>query len=132
MAKRRIIFLKMGRLPPDMNISVRTAPEGASGEDRMKLKKAFAMMLAAVTAAGILSGCGSSKIGDYATTEVAKYGSEPIYLEEANFWLRYEQITNEAYYGQMYKYFGYDNMWTMPDGNDGKRDPGHRHLYLNR
>ncbi len=86
----------------------------------MKLKKAFAMMLAAVTAAGILSGCGSSKIGDYATTEVAKYGSEPIYLEEANFWLRYEQITNEAYYGQMYKYFGYDNMWTMPDGNDGK------------
>ncbi|MBQ6359729.1 MAG: hypothetical protein IJJ25_01080 [Lachnospiraceae bacterium] len=86
----------------------------------MKLRKAFALMLAAVTAAGILSGCGSSKIGDYATTQVAKYGSETIYLEEANFWLRYQQITNEAYYGQMYKYFGYDNMWTMPDGNDGK------------
>ena len=85
----------------------------------MKLRKAFALMLAAVTAAGVLSGCGSSKIGDYATTQVAKYGNETIYLEEANFWLRYEQITNEAYYGQMYAYFGYDNMWTMPDGEDG-------------
>lgn len=84
----------------------------------MKLYKGIAVLTAAVLAAGTVCACGSSStIGDYATTEVAKYGSESIKLEEANFWLRYQQMMNEAYYGYMYTYFGYDNMWTVDSGN---------------
>ena len=67
-------------------------------------------------ACGSLTACQSSKIGDYATTEVAKYGNESIKLEEANFWLRYQQVQNEAYYGELYTYFGYDNMWMAASG----------------
>lgn len=83
----------------------------------MKFIKKISVIMAAVLAAGTMSACASSEIGDYATTEVAKYGSESIKLAEANFWLRYEQMTNEAYYGYMWQYFGYDNMWDADSGD---------------
>ncbi|MCD8077667.1 MAG: SurA N-terminal domain-containing protein [Lachnospiraceae bacterium] len=76
------------------------------------ITRKIAMLLAVILTVGSTVGCGSSTIGDYSTTVVATYGDEKIYLDEANFWLRYQQWMNEAYYWDLYTYFGYDNMWT--------------------
>ena len=66
-----------------------------------------------------MAGCSSSDI-DYANTVAATYGSENIYMDEAVFFLRYQQWTEEAYYWDMYTtYFGYDDMWVVPADSEG-------------
>ncbi|MCD8009316.1 MAG: hypothetical protein LUF34_00615 [Lachnospiraceae bacterium] len=82
------------------------------------ITRKIAMLLAVILTVGSTAGCGSSTVGDYATTVVATYGDEKIYLDEANFWLRYQQWMNEAYYWDLYTYFGYDNMWTAEYDED--------------
>ncbi|MCD8330342.1 MAG: peptidyl-prolyl cis-trans isomerase, partial [Lachnospiraceae bacterium] len=61
------------------------------------ITRKIAVLLAVILTVGSTAGCGSSTVGDYATTVVATYGDEKIYLDEANFWLRYQQWMNEAY-----------------------------------
>ncbi len=82
------------------------------------ITRKIAVLLAVILTVGSTAGCGSSSVGDYATTVVATYGDEKIYLDEANFWLRYQQWMNEAYYWDLYTYFGYDNMWTAEYDED--------------
>jgi len=85
-----------------------------------KLRGTIVALLAVVLGAGILAGCGT-KAADYPTTVVATYGSENIYLDEANFMLRYTQWAQEAYYWDMYEqYFGYTDMWTAPSQKNGQ------------
>ncbi|MDD6212446.1 MAG: peptidylprolyl isomerase [Clostridiales bacterium] len=80
-----------------------------------KMARKLSILLAAAMAAGSLTAC-SGISGDVAAT----YGSESISMDEASFWLRYEQWMNEAYYWDMYTYFGYENMWEAPSG-DGEK-----------
>jgi|GEM_PF-1098781 len=85
-----------------------------------KLRGTVTALLAIVLGAGILAGCGT-KAADYPTTVAATYGSENIYLDEANFMLRYTQWAQEGYYWDMYEqYFGYTDMWKAPSQNDGQ------------
>ena len=91
----------------------------------MKHIRKLSLVLAAVLCTGMLSGCESSKIGDYAATEVAKYGKESIMLDEANFWLRYQQMENENTYGWFYTaYYGVENIWTMDISGNGTQTMG--------
>lgn len=62
-------------------------------------------------AVSVLAGCGSAvKPEAYATTPVATVGSETIYLDEANFYLRSDQY----YYEMMYSYmYGTSEIWDM-------------------
>ncbi|MCD8054519.1 MAG: hypothetical protein LUF00_10890 [Lachnospiraceae bacterium] len=83
------------------------------------ITRRIAMLLALILTVSSTAGCGSSStVGDYSTTVVATYGDENIYLDEANFWLRYQQWVTEAYYRELYTYFGYDNMWTIEYDDD--------------
>ncbi|WP_434310752.1 hypothetical protein [Hominifimenecus sp. rT4P-3] len=73
-------------------------------------KKGIGALLAAALMVGTAAGC-STSMDEYATTPALTYGDQTIYLDEANFWLRYEQWATEAQYGLMYQYYGYTNMW---------------------
>ena len=53
-----------------------------------KATKAMAVAMTAAMAAGSLAGCGGVSMDKYASTVVATYGDEDIYLDEANFFLR--------------------------------------------
>ncbi|MCJ7834648.1 hypothetical protein MUB23_04490 [Cuneatibacter sp. NSJ-177] len=80
-------------------------------------KKGIGALLAAALMVGTAAGC-STSMDEYATTPALKYGDQTVYLDEANFWLRYEQWATEAQYGLMYQYYGYANMWEASiDGN---------------
>ena len=76
-------------------------------------KKGMAALLAAALTAGTAAGCAAS-MSEYGTTPALVYGDETVYLDEANFWLRYEQWVMESQYGLMYQYYGYENMWDAP------------------
>ena len=76
-----------------------------------RFSKIIALFLALVL---LMSGCGSSP-ASYGKTVAATYGDRTIYLDEANFWLRFEQMGYSyiySYYAQM----GYD-LWEMASGN---------------
>ena len=82
-----------------------------------KMVKKLAVLLAAVMMIGMFAGCGTST-ADYSSTVVATYGDENIYMDEANFFLRYQQWYQEGSYWDMYTmYFGYANMWEAESGN---------------
>lgn len=76
-------------------------------------KKGMAAALAAVFTVGTAAGCAAS-MSEYAETPALVYGEETVYLDEANFWLRYQQWVMESQYGLMYQYYGYENMWEAP------------------
>lgn len=76
-------------------------------------KKGMATLLAAVLTAGTAAGCAVS-MSEYASTPALIYGDETVYLDEANFWLRYQQWVMESQYGLLYQYYGYENMWEAP------------------
>lgn len=85
-----------------------------------KMVKKLAVLLAAVMMVGSMAGCGAST-GDFSTTVVASYGDEDIYLDEANFFLRYQQWFQEGTYWDMYyNYFGILNMWDSESGSGTK------------
>ena len=89
-----------------------------------KATKAMAVAMTAAMAAGSLAGCGGVSMDKYASTVVATYGDEDIYLDEANFFLRYQQWTQEAMYWDMITaYTGYTDLWTYPSG-DGEKTMG--------
>lgn len=81
-----------------------------------KMVKKLTALAAAVMMVGSMAGC-STPAGDYSTTVVANYGDEAIYLDEANFFLRYQQWFQEGTYWDMYyNYFGILNMWESESG----------------
>ncbi len=84
-----------------------------------KLWKALAAGLSASLMLTSLSGCGIS-MSDYSTTVAATYGDENIYLDEANFFLRYEQWYWEASYSWYATYLGYSDLWEMESGSGTK------------
>ena len=75
------------------------------------LKRSVVFALALALAVGAFAGCKRtpSKITDYASTVVATYGDENIYLDEANFYARLQQYYSEAIYSS---YYGED-FWSM-------------------
>lgn len=85
--------------------------------------KKLTVTLAAALAAGTLAGCGGVSLDQYPSTVAATYGSEDIYLDEANFFLRYQQWVQEAMYWDYMGYFGYTDLWTSPS-NDGSKNMG--------
>lgn len=83
-----------------------------------KLCKLAALLLAVVLMA---TGCAASP-AQYGSTAAATYGSETVYMDEANFWTRYYQYSYESYYGYLYQYYyGYNNMWVLESGNRGSQ-----------
>ena len=87
----------------------------------MKYMRFLAAMLIATM---LLAGCGVSP-DKYPTTVAATYGDKTTYMDEANFWLRYNQWNYEAYYISMASYYammGYgamdpSAMWQGESGN---------------
>ncbi len=74
-------------------------------------KKMLALALAALMAVSMLAGCSTSiKPEEYATTVVATYGDQKIYLDEVNMYLRAEQYYYEYVYTYMY---GMTDIWNM-------------------
>ena len=84
------------------------------------LIKSLALALSLAVFTTIFAACGDSvEVSDYATTVAANFGDEQIMMDEANFFLRYQQATMESYYWTMYQQYGYDNPWVAPaPGND--------------
>lgn len=82
------------------------------------LKRASALMLGAVLAIAMFSGCSASiSKDDYASTVVATWGDENVYLSEANFYIRRIQYYYESLYFQM----GYDStMWDSQVSSTSK------------
>ncbi len=76
------------------------------------LKTILALLLAL---AMILSGC-AANTSRYATTVAATYGDQAIYLDEANFWLRYEQMSYSYYAYYLYQYYGITDFYSQPSG----------------
>ena len=78
----------------------------------------LAMVLSAAMMLTTLTGCGDKAPADlaaYADTVAATYGDEKIMLDEANFFLRYQQMGMENYYWSYYtSYFGYPSLWVAP------------------
>lgn len=85
-----------------------------------KITRMLAMALSLVLFAMTFAACGEPvAVEDFATTAAATYGDEQIMMDEAVFFLRYEQATMESYYWTMYQQYGYANPWVAPaPGND--------------
>ncbi len=66
----------------------------------MKLTRKSSMVALLILAVcfSTLAGCSRKATEDYATTVVAKYGDEKIYLDEANFYAKLSQYQYEAMY----------------------------------
>ena len=83
-----------------------------------RFAKILAMMLSSAMILTSLTGCGSSvptELADYANTVAATYGDEQIMLDEANFFLRYQQMGMESYYWSFYtSYYGFESLWEAP------------------
>ena len=73
--------------------------------------KILALCLAAVM---FFAGCGSNSA--YDTQVAATYGDKSIMLDEANFWLRYYQMSYSSYYSFYTYYYGYTDIWTQVPG----------------
>ena len=87
----------------------------------MKKKASFiAIALALVLACSALTGCGSSNLdpGNYANVVAAVVGDDTIYMDQANFFLRYNQWSLESYYWNYYQYMGMANMWEAPSSDN--------------
>ena len=78
--------------------------------------KRFSKIIALFLALALLtSGCGSNP-ASYGKTVAATYGDRVVYLDEANFWLRYAQM-GYSYYIQVYQQWGVTDFWGMSSGN---------------
>ena len=74
-----------------------------------------AALLSLVLGLGSLVGCSKTvKTEDYATTVVATFGDEKIYLDEANFLAKSEQYLMESYYSMI---TGTVDFWSYDVGN---------------
>ena len=82
---------------------------------RRHLTKTAAIAMSAMMAAGLLAGCGSSKL-DGNKTAVTVNGTE-IPMGVVSLGVRYSQASMEA----MYSYFGYRDFWdTVADEESGQ------------
>lgn len=81
----------------------------------MKIKKMTALLLSgALTAAVVLSGCGSKEVDPEAV--VATLNGKEIKLGLANFMAQYQAVTYDAYYSS---YMGGASMWSQDYSGDG-------------
>ena len=84
-------------------------------------KRILAASLAAVMTLGMTTGCSSVKQSDlskdYSEIAAATYGSETIYLDEVNYYLRNAQLMYE-YYGAMYG----GSIWDTAGMEDSLRE----------
>ena len=80
----------------------------------------IAMGLALVLAMSAFTGCGKSLAdpGNLGSTVAATIGDDTIYMDEANFFVRYSQWGMESYYWAYYQYIGYASMWDAPGGDN--------------
>lgn len=74
-------------------------------------RKILVLILAAVL---MLSACSASP-SSYGNVVAATYGDKTLYLDEANFWLRYEQM-GYSYISYVYQYSGITDFWSQPSG----------------
>lgn len=84
-----------------------------------KTSSIIAFVLALVLAVSAFTGCSAANVdpGNYGSKVAATIGDDTIYLDEANFYLRFNQWNLESYYWQYYQYMGYVNMWDAPSGD---------------
>ena len=80
----------------------------------------IAMGLAFALALTVFTGCGSGNTdpGNYGSQVAATIGDDTIYMDEANFFVRYSQWNMESYYWAYYQYMGIANMWDAPSGSN--------------
>lgn len=79
-------------------------------------KKMLAASMSALLAAGALTGCYTKvKPEDYANTVVATYGDEKVMLDEANYYVKMYQATNDAYFTYYSYFYGYKTIKDMYD-----------------
>lgn len=81
-----------------------------------KILKGVAFVLALALMTSVFTACGDPvELDKYGETVAATLGDEQIMLDEANFFLRYEQYQMESYYWDMYTtYYGYKTPWAAP------------------
>ncbi|MBQ0026423.1 MAG: hypothetical protein KBS79_03545 [Lachnospiraceae bacterium] len=87
-----------------------------------KSLRVIAAVVAVMLLVGI-TGCGNSQkpTKDLSKVVAATYGDEKIYLDEANFFLRYTQWTYESMYWDVYtQLMGYTDIWEIPFDENGK------------
>ncbi len=74
-----------------------------------RMRQAVSFCLSAALGAAALTGCsGRLTAEDYATTVVATFGDQDIYLNEVNFYLKMMQVTYDSYYDYFYEpYYGF-------------------------
>ena len=89
-----------------------------------KTSSIIAFVLALILAVSAFTGCGAANEdpGNYSGQVAATIGDDTIYLDEANFFLRYNQWNLESYYWEYYQYMGYANMWDAPSGDNMDKD----------
>ena len=88
-----------------------------------KTSSIIAFVLALILAVSAFTGCGAANEdpGNYSSQVAATIGDDTIYLDEANFFLRYNQWNLESYYWEYYQYMGYVNMWAAPAGDNADK-----------
>ena len=88
-----------------------------------KTTSIIALVLALILAVSAFTGCdsGIKDPGNYIGQVAATIGDDTIYLDEANFYLRYNQWNLESYYWQYYQYMGYADMWAAPSGENADK-----------
>ncbi len=98
----------------------------------MSKKRMTAAVLVLVLVAALFGGCGKSVATEkYATTAVATFGEEKIYLDEANFMARYSQYNYEVYYLSLFgeDFWGYDLMGDGSTMEDVVKEDSMAQLY---
>ena len=88
-----------------------------------KTTSIIAFALALILSLSVFTGCGAGNTdpGNYGTQVAATIGDDTIYLDEANFFLRFNQWNLESYYWDYYQYMGYANMWDAPGGDSADK-----------
>lgn len=82
---------------------------------RKRINTTLALLLALAMCLGTFAGCSRTiSAEDYATTAVATFGDEKIYLDEANFLAKREQYLMETYYSFL---TGSMDFWSYDIGN---------------
>lgn len=83
-----------------------------------QLKKYASLLLVVLCVVASLGGCGKKvKADEFATTPVAMYGEEPIYLDEVYFLAKLSQVTYD-YYFQIYGAYMLGTGATLEDWYD--------------
>ncbi len=89
---------------------------------KFKLKNILVSVIIMCLVVGIMAGCTRSDSADPATTVVATYGDEKVYLDEAKFFAKFSQYSYEASFGVSQEFWSYKFSGDITWEENIKRD----------